>query len=346
MEPENSLIVMRLTPQSPLSDQQAYADFVESSPQGILYCHSWWLETLAPGCCEVLLVRKGNEIKAAWPMIFSRTNDGICAGMPPLTQKLGILFGPTRTKYVNQLTEEHRLTKMLIQELPESYGLDQGFHENFQSWLPFFWQGFYQITRYTYVLADLTDMQLVWDNLRKDRRKEIQQARRNQITIHETNDLELFYHINKLSFERQGLPIPYSLDLISRLDACLQRHAGRRITLAKDPQGRIHAGDYLAYDRRCAISLMGGADTDLRRSHAKLLLEWESIDFASTVSQRFDFEGSMMPNVETVVRGFGGRLTPYFRLRRMPRQPRINELKSPRRLAAKMLRKIANMIDS
>jgi len=41
---------------------------------------------------------------------------------------------------------------------------------------------------------------------------------------------------------------------------------------------------------------------------------WHAIQFASTVSTIFDFEGSMIEPVERFFRGFGAVQTPYFSL--------------------------------
>jgi hypothetical protein len=45
---------------------------------------------------------------------------------------------------------------------------------------------------------------------------------------------------------------------------------------------------------------------------------WEAIKFASTVTKRFDFEGSMIEPVERFFRAFGAKQTPYFALTHRP----------------------------
>ena len=57
---------------------------------------------------------------------------------------------------------------------------------------------------------------------------------------------------------------------------------------------------------------MGGADPRLRNSGANSLCMWEAISFSSTVSEQFDFEGSMLEPVERFFRAFGARQVPYF----------------------------------
>jgi hypothetical protein len=62
---------------------------------------------------------------------------------------------------------------------------------------------------------------------------------------------------------------------------------------------------------------MGGGDPHLRTSGAGSLVLWEAIKFAATVSEQFDFEGSMIEPVERFFRAFGGTPTPYFSIQKL-----------------------------
>jgi hypothetical protein len=83
---------------------------------------------------------------------------------------------------------------------------------------------------------------------------------------------------------------------------------------AQDAQGRLHAAAYIVWDEQAAYYLMGGADPELRTSGATSLLMWEAIKFASTVTQTFDFEGSMIESIERFFRAFGAKQKRYFRV--------------------------------
>jgi hypothetical protein len=52
-----------------------------------------------------------------------------------------------------------------------------------------------------------------------------------------------------------------------------------------------------------------------------LLALWEAVIFASSVVRRFDLEGSMLPGIEHVFRGFGARQVPYFSIASVPAKP-------------------------
>ena len=61
---------------------------------------------------------------------------------------------------------------------------------------------------------------------------------------------------------------------------------------------------------------MAGGSTDAGRLHGAMhgLLARAIEEAAATGCTVFDFEGSMLRGVEPFFRGFGGELTPYFRV--------------------------------
>ncbi len=319
----------------------------DASPQGIMFCHTWWLDAVAPGRYQIITVVKGDTLKAAWPIVFREgtTTFEIC--MPDLTQKLGILFAPMDAKYAERLSDEHQLIDQLLAQLPAGCGFDQRFHEHFTNWLPLNWAGCSQTTRYTYVLEDLRNVPALWEGLRTNARRLTRKARAENIRIRETDDLEYIYRLNIKTFDRQGMKIPFSLELVERIDAAVAGHAARKAFVAEDAAGRGHACEYLIYDEQCAISLLRGTDAELRTSGACALLQWHAIEFASTVSRRFDFEGSMIRGVEAYLREFGARQTPYFHIWRPPPGPPPPPSKRAvlRSLGARALRKAARLLD-
>jgi lipid II:glycine glycyltransferase (peptidoglycan interpeptide bridge formation enzyme) len=77
---------------------------------------------------------------------------------------------------------------------------------------------------------------------------------------------------------------------------------------------------YLVFDARAAYYLIGGADPTLRASGAQNLLVWEAIQFASSVSKVFDFEGSSVPGIEQAFRAYGARQTLIPQIYKMSRR--------------------------
>ena len=298
-----------------------YDELVTRSPQGSIFAHRWWLEAVAPGMYEILEIKKGDGIQAAWPIVYLKDDGAKHVFMPALTQKLGILFAPSNAKPVEKQSKNQKLTSELIEQLGDADSFHQNFHENFTDWLPFYWRGYSQTARYTYVLEDISDPTTLWHSLRRNHRRDIQRAKRLGIRIKDDLEIARFLEMNRKTFTRQGREPLANDELICRLDRACSANAGRRIFAGIDSQGRVHAAVYVAWVDNTAYYLMGGSEPDLRESGAQLLALWEAINFSGSVVKRFDFEGSMLPQIESGFRGFGAKQLSYFSITKAPSPP-------------------------
>jgi hypothetical protein len=283
-----------------------------------LFDEPWWLTAVAPGQWDAVEIEHAGHVVARLPYVIRRRAGLTMITMPPLTPRLGPWVAPSNAKPARQLGQQKDLITELIQMLPAHHYFSQHFHHSVTNWLPFHWQGFEQTTRYTYVLDDLSDVESIWAGLEHNVRTYIRKAQK-QLQVRTDLDLDKFLETSTLTFTRQGKKHPYPGDLVRRVDAACAARAARRMFFAEDAQGRIHAVGYLVWDSRSAYYLMSGADPALRNSGAASLVLWEAINFAATVTPRFDFEGSMIEPIEQFFRSFGSRQVPYFRVTRAGR---------------------------
>jgi hypothetical protein len=286
-----------------------------------LFEQPWWLDAVAPNVWGAVEISRGNSIVARLPYVVEKRWGLTGLTMPALTQTLGPWLTPSQGKRVKELSRQKELMTSLIEQLPPCDYFHQLFHYSITNWLPFYWQGFDQTTRYTYVIESLDDLDRVWAQLHERVRRNIRKAEK-QLAVHTDPDIQRFLDINALSFERQGLALPYSRDTVRRLDAACAKRQARRLFFAEDAQGRIHAAKYIVWDLNSGYYLMGGADPKLRSSGADALLMWEAIRYCATVTRKFDFEGSMIEPIERFFRAFGGVQKSYFRVVRYGRRAR------------------------
>jgi len=174
--------------------------------------------------------------------------------------------------------------------------------------------------RYTYVLEDLSNLDMLWNNFQKNIRTDSRKAQKS-LVVRSDLPLQDFISLNKKTFLRQGKTPSYSVDVVERIDAACGAHDCRKIFFAQDAQGRLHAAVYLVWDENSAYYLMGGGDSELRNSGATSLCMWEAIQFAGTVTKKFDFEGSMREPVERFFRAFGAAQKPYFSVTKINTKP-------------------------
>lgn len=281
-----------------------------------LFCQPWWLDAVAgEDGWDVVLVQKGGRVVGAMPFSTRRYRGFTFLGGAPLTQHLGPWIRPFQGKSANALSYEKEILSGLVSALPRHDHFSQNWHHTRSNWLPLYWRGFSQTTRYTYILQDLSDQQRLWSGLRENIRRDIRKATtRYSLTVRRDLDVRAFLSLNRMTFARQGSRLPYSEQLVERLDAAAGSRGRREIFVAVDDQDRPHAGAYIVWDRNTAYYLMGGSDPALRQSGAMSLCLWEAICFAASVSQSFDFEGSMLEPVERYFRAFGAEQRPYFKV--------------------------------
>lgn len=303
-----------LEPSNTLEEWDA---FVGSSPQGSIFCRPWWLRAVCSDQFWILVVREHGEIVAGLPLPHHRRRGLRYIGMPQLTQTLGPLLPPPRSpKYHSRLSREMELLDCLISGIPTCAQFDVRCHYAFTNWLPFYWAGYNQTTRYTYVIDELEDLDKVFRAMSSSYRNKIRKARDAGISVSITTDVDILLDLTRMTFSRQGLQLPYPERLVRQLDAACAEAGSRRIFVTRDPPGRIHSALYVIYDEGSLYNLIQGSDPELRHSGANILAMWHSIQFAQEVTQTYDFEGSMLKSVERVFRDFGGRQRPYFHLSR------------------------------
>lgn len=279
-----------------------------------IFQEPWWLDAVAPGQWGEATVKRNGKIVARLPYVKKKRFGLTFLIMPRLTANLGPWIQSFNGKYVKKLSAQRKLVTELIENLPPFDYFRQSFHYSITDWLPFFNHGFQQTTKYSYVIEDLTDLDKIWQAMEDKTRNDIRKAMKVGIKVVESDDIDSFLEVHKLTFARQCLPMPYPDSFVRRLDlACKQKQA-RKILLAYDNQGRIHAGVYLVYDENSTYYLMGGGDPKFRNSNANTLALWEAIKFATSTSKVFDFEGSMVESIERFFRGFGGIQKPMFQI--------------------------------
>lgn len=296
------------------ADQHAYRQLSEGIPTLPIFMRPWWLDaTCGPHGWDAVIVTGDGALHAAMAFRIRRRFGCRILSQPRLTPFLGPWLRKSGGKNATELGRQKDLMQALFARLPQYDHYAQNWSSGLTNWLPVFWLGFRQSTRYTYTLPDLSHLDSIWIGMEQKIRGDVRKASdRFELVVDRDAPLEEFLQLNRSTFERQGRRVPYDHAYVRSIDAACAARSCRAILVARDPEGRPHSGAYLVWDDDCAYYLMGGSDPSLRSSGAMSLCLWEAIQLAATRSRRFDFEGSMLEPIERFFRGFGGMQTPYF----------------------------------
>lgn len=283
-----------------------------------LFSKDWWLDAVCgENNWDVVLAEEGGKIVGALPFYFVKRLGFRLVKMPLFTQTMGIwLQYPPEIRQYKTISFESRVIATLLNKLPPFDNFSQNFHFNFSNWLPLYWKGFHQTTRYTQVIEGLTDLDKVYANFDSDIRRKLRKAS-NNLAVTSEDTLTNFYEVNKQVFARQNLKTPYHFSHLKTLDAVCKKNKSRKTFFVEDSKGNTHSVLYLVWDDNSSYLLLCGDDLRWRSSDANALATWKAIEFTAQELKLncFDFEGSMIKNI-TIYKNqrFGATLKPYFHI--------------------------------
>ena len=299
-----------------MTNKEKYQEFCKQEISIPLYSKDWWLDAVCDeGGWDVVLVEERGEIVASMPFYLKRKAFFKAITLPKLTQTMGpyIKYPQNQTLY-KKLSYEKEIMRQLIEQLPPVDIFNQSFHHSITNWLPFYWKGYKQSTGYTYIIEDLSDIEQVFKNFTSSTRKEVRKAEKSGVEIIDSDDIEAFYEILKVTFEKKNLEARESLDFIKGIyERAKERDAVMMKFAVKEEV--IYSVSLCFYDAHTLYAVVGGSNRNLKNLlGSQQLLKWETMKFASEKSLSFDFEGSMIEGVEYRNRSFGAMQKPYFNL--------------------------------
>jgi GNAT acetyltransferase-like protein len=303
-----------------MSTEPSYS--LRSGVTNTIFEEPWWLDAVAPRSWQVAELRRDGRIVGRWPYVMA-----VRAGMTYLTQssltpRLGPWLQPSPTN-AGVDARGREVLEGLLRNLPAFDCLRQNFPPTITDWLPFYWHGFEQTTRYTYQLPLADDIERLWEGVQSRTQSVIRKAER-VVQVEESDDLGTFIELNRQVFARQGIGVPYTGEMLHAMDRECRARGARRLLFARDAAGRVHGGLYLINDVGVSYYLLGASTMDGRASGAMSALIWQAILDAKRRKQRvFDFEGSVRRNLELFFRGFGARQVPYSHITSMSRRYKV-----------------------
>jgi len=300
-----------------LTAKENYRIFCEDNKSIPLFMQAWWMDAVCKSdSWDVFLYKKNNRIVAVWVYHFVKKMGFKIILPPKLTQTNGIWIDYSENYSKNErLSYEKEAMTNLIQQFDKldfSY-YDQSFHYSITNWLPLFWNGFSQTTRYTYQIQDISNSNKYFNEFKKSKKSHIIKAEKLIKTDFELTGEEFYNHL-EYNLNSVGKKVYYSKEFFLRLhDACKSRNQGC-IMSAYDEKNNFHAALFIVWDENIAYNLISTINPQFRSSGASSLLFFEIIKHMSLKTKVFDFEGSMNENIEKSFREFGAIQIPYFRI--------------------------------
>ena len=280
-----------------------------------LFEESWYLDAVAPDSWKEMIVDEKGK-KARFVYMTGKQRGFKSIHMPPLTPMLGIEFPASSRKRNTDLSNEKKFINQIIDQLPSNANIDISLHYSNEYILPWIWRGFLATPRFSYRIENINNVEDAFSNFQDATRNKVHKAT-PIIKIRDDIGIDVLNKLNSDIFERQGRKNPLSAELVNRLDETLREHNACRFLCAEDKEGHIHGCLYFVFDNHTVFQLMGGGFQEYRQSGAVPLLVLEGIRFAYQCGLTYDFEGSMIEDIEQFNRNFGARPRVYYRVTRL-----------------------------
>lgn len=303
-----------------MNNKEKYEEFCRSNYVPI-YSKPWWMDAVCgKENWDVWLYGNNRDILAAMPYYFEQRGKYKYITKAPLTQNNGIIF---RCGQSVKVSSRHAFEEKVIRaadEYIQSLELDvyeQQYMHSFDNWLPFYWNNYTAITRYTYIIdAKRLNMEEIWGNISSKYRSVIRKSRR---VSHLKEDLGsgAFYREHEKIFLKQDLQCPFPFEFWDKLYHSCREHECCKIFYMTDDEDCILSLMFLVWDEEYVYLLLGGNIPEFSRYDTYDELIYEGIRFAHDMKRKFDFEGSVIERISKSMREFGGIPTPYFRIRKV-----------------------------
>jgi lipid II:glycine glycyltransferase (peptidoglycan interpeptide bridge formation enzyme) len=227
---------------------------------------------------------------------------------PPFTPYVGPIFQKINENKKRKLIS---LTANFIDNLPYSV-ISFSLNKEINDTLPFFWKKFKVSVHYTYVINLQNSIENIFSKMTKNRKNDINKAIKDNLIIEKVNDFRVIKDLANETFLRQKKKI--NQVYLSRILFNFAKNTNSFAFVAMQKEKPI-AMSFCLYDKDNAYYLLGGYDYRNKHHGAGALCLWKSIKYAQKLGlKKFDFEGSMVPQIEKYFRGFGGKLVPYYRI--------------------------------
>jgi hypothetical protein len=306
----------------PCPSAAAWDAFVAASPQGSVFCASWFLAALGVEVDRYFL-RVGGRVLAA-ALVLRR--DGFVLTAPhPFTMYQGVLLAPEVAAW-----PAHRagkgivdLTTALLDGLSARHAkLSFCLHPSFTDVRGVQWYRYGRPdaarldVRFTGVLplAGLGDLDGYLAAVRTTRRYEHRRAQSRQLTVEVSDDIDTLDRLHRATFARQGLERADAEAALLRAitTAALAAGAGE-LLIGRTPRGEAASATLFVRDAHTSYYLFGANAPALRALNAGTLLVVESVRRALERGvARVDFCGVNSPNRGDFKTSLGGVVTPYF----------------------------------
>lgn len=285
-----------------------------------LFAQPYWLDAVCPGEWDVMFARKSGRVAAAMPWHGVRRLGRRFMLQPQLTQFLGpqVDFALTNeSHYRRRSLFRECATDIIGQIASQRFAYVQmAMHHTYTDWLPFHWAGYRETTRYTYLLPDISSPDEVVRSFHPSKRGHLRTAAADGLVADCAMGGDEFRDFHARCLATKGQRPVYAKAVFDRLAATMAARGQCAFIAVRGRGGDLQSAVFVVWDDTTAYQLMSCTDVHNASAGASTFAVEQAIRFCSSRVKAYDFEGSMMQDVEFSYSKYGTVQRPYIYLER------------------------------
>lgn len=231
---------------------------------------------------------------------------------PHYIPHIGLVYGNRAQNEANHLSFNKKVIEQICGFLEGlSYGVVSiAMPPEVTDMQPFIWKKFKVVPNYTYRMNLSLSIEEIEKRFSPEHRNSIKKAVKGGVEVKSCTDYHVVKKMILHTLEQKKEKVNEK-----NIDSILFDIAGPENSFAftAGMNNEVIAATFCLYDNNYCYYLLGGYKHDAKQHGAGALCVYNSILKAKTLGiPVFDFEGSMIKEVEHYFRSFGGELVPYF----------------------------------
>jgi hypothetical protein len=184
------------------------------------------------------------------------------------------------------------------------------FSPGFEDVRPFTWNGWDSSVKYTHYLNLKENID---NNISRKIRRELKTAEEAGLTTRVVHDLDTYYHLFSLVYEKQNLEPPVPKEFFERVFKLIQEKDVGYMFVSETPGGEAIASHLNIYGKKCTFTWSSALNPAFGRLGANALLYYN--EFLDLKSRNFEYMNVMAANVPRFadfIMSFSPKIVPYY----------------------------------
>lgn len=297
--------------------------FLDQSPQGSLFAKTWYVSALQIEF-DVYVVMKNAAVLGG--ILIAKDKWGYNIN-PVFGKYLGVCYADFEGSAYTVETNKRKVLKALFPKLNALKSFEFTFHPNFKNWMLFQRNNFQQTTNYTYRIAfNSQSRDEILQGMHTRLRNKIVKVQKEDLEFRAIPDFHAVLPLFQQTFKKQNIKFPIENKILQNLLTVLHQQNSLEI-IGAYKNNKLQSAIGLFYDKKVAYLMLNGVQEDSINGSNEALV-FASIQWAQENGLlTFDFEGSMLPKIESFYRQFGGELTPYYKIWKQSKMRQLRQLK-------------------